>query len=74
MLRQVLARYADNILKTFAVGCSIVLNCIVSSLFLGVPLTLPALTGVLLVVGSTGVFNMRCTTLEPTPDPNRSAQ
>ena len=33
-------RYADNILKTFAVGCSIVLNCIVSSIYLGVPLTL----------------------------------
>ena len=35
-------KYADNILKTFAVGCSIVLNCGVSSLFLGVPLTLQA--------------------------------
>lgn len=34
------ARYADNILKTFAVGISIVLNCAISSAFLGVPLTL----------------------------------
>jgi hypothetical protein len=52
-------RYADNILKTFAVGCSIVLNCIVSSGFLGVPLTLQLLVGVLLVVGSTCLFNAR---------------
>jgi hypothetical protein len=37
-------RYADNILKTFAVGCSIVLNCAISSLFLHVPLTLPVRT------------------------------
>lgn len=52
-------KYADNILKTFAVGCSIVLNCGISSLFLGVPLTLPVVTGVLLVVGSTFLFNAR---------------
>ena len=57
-------RYADNILKTFAVGCSIVLNCFVSSGFLGVPLTLQLLVGVLLVVGSTCLFNARA--LKPT--------
>ena len=49
-------KYADNILKTFAVGCSIVLNCAISSLFLGVPLSLAVIAGVLLVVGSTFVF------------------
>ena len=52
-------KYADNILKTFAVGCSIVLNCLISSIFLGVPLNLPMILGVLLVVGSTFLFNMR---------------
>ena len=52
-------RYADNILKTFAVGCSIVLNCCVSSAFLGVPLALQGLLGVLLVVGSTCLFNSK---------------
>jgi hypothetical protein len=52
-------KYADNILKTFAVGCSIVLNCLVSSLLLGVPLSLQVLCGVLLVVGSTFLFNAR---------------
>ena len=55
-------KYADNILKTFAVGCSIVLNCIVSSAFLGVPLTRQVLTGVLLVVGSTFLFNAKART------------
>ena len=53
-------KYADNILKTFAVGCSIVLNCAISSLFLGVPLSLAVIAGVLLVVGSTFLFNARC--------------
>ena len=52
-------KYADNILKTFAVGCSIVLNCAVSSFFLGVPLTLTVVSGVLLVVGSTFLFNAK---------------
>ena len=52
-------KYADNILKTFAVGGSIVLNCAVSSLFLGVPMTLQMVAGVLLVVGATSLFNLR---------------
>ena len=52
-------KYADNILKTFAVGGSIVLNCAVSSIFLGVPLTLQMAAGVLLVVGATALFNLR---------------
>lgn len=40
------------------------LNCFVSSGFLGVPLTLQLLVGVLLVVGSTCLFNARA--LKPT--------
>ena len=50
-------KYADNILKTFAVGISIVLNCSVSTAFLGVSLTAPMVCGVFLVVGSTFLFN-----------------
>ena len=50
-------KYADNILKTFAVGCSIVLNCAVSTAFLGVPLTWQVICGVVLVVSSTCLFN-----------------
>ncbi len=50
-------KYADNILKTFAVGCSIVLNCAVSTAFLGVPLTWQVVCGVVLVVSSTCLFN-----------------
>ena len=50
-------KYADNILKTFAVGISIVLNCSVSTAFLGVSLTAPMVCGVFLVVGSTCLFN-----------------
>jgi UDP-sugar transporter A1/2/3 len=50
-------KYADNILKTFAVGGSIVLNCAVSTAFLGVPLTWQVVCGVFLVVSSTCLFN-----------------
>ena len=50
-------KYADNIQKTFAVGISIVLNCIISTLFLDVQLHWRALLGVAMVVGSTVWFN-----------------
>ena len=50
-------KYADNIQKTFAVGISIVLNCAVSTLFLGVTLHWRAAVGVAMVVGSTIWFN-----------------
>ena len=50
-------KYADNILKTFAVGCSIVLNACVSTLGLGVALTWQVVCGMVLVVSSTFLFN-----------------
>ena len=50
-------KYADNIQKTFAVGISIVLNCVVSTLFLGVALHWRAVLGVAMVVSSTVWFN-----------------
>ena len=43
-------KYADNILKTFAVGVSIVLNCSFSVLCLGVAFSWKMAAGVLLVV------------------------
>ena len=77
-------KYADNILKTFAVGVSIVLNCAVSAVLLDAPLTPRVILGVTMVVGSTCAFNACAPPkdaadgeleyrLVPTADPNGAA-
>eukprot|EP00967_Tisochrysis_lutea_P060509 scaffold77405_cov32-Tisochrysis_lutea.AAC.1 len=54
-------KYADNILKTFAVGISIVLNALVSAVAFHVPLTLRVVAGIGLVIGATAFFNLSAT-------------
>mmetsp|Transcript_97629 Transcript_97629/g.304509 ORF Transcript_97629/g.304509 Transcript_97629/m.304509 type:complete len:383 (+) Transcript_97629:127-1275(+) len=50
-------KYADNILKTFAVSMSLVVNCIMSWLFMSVTLTRQAITGVTLVIAATFLYS-----------------
>jgi len=51
-------KFADNILKTFAVGISIVLNAVASALLFDVPVTARVIVGVNMVVLSTLLFNL----------------
>jgi len=51
-------KYADNILKTFAVSMSLVLNCLLSSAFQSVHLTSQAITGVGLVIIATFLYSI----------------
>jgi len=51
-------KYADNILKTFAVSMSLVANCFVSSLMFSVDLSLHTILGVLLVISSTWLYSI----------------
>jgi len=51
-------KYADNILKTFAVSMSLVLNCLLSATFLSVHLTPQAITGVALVIAATFLYSV----------------
>merc|ERR1719221_2391974 len=56
-------KYADNILKTFAVSMSLVLNCLISWLFLSVSLTTQAVAGVVLVIAGTWLYSVGSTTM-----------
>merc|ERR1719433_2460535 len=51
-------KYADNILKTFAVSMSLVVNCLLSSAFLNVTLTLQDTAGIALVISATIFYSM----------------
>jgi len=51
-------KYADNILKTFAVSISLVVNCLLSSVFQSILLTPQAITGVALVIAATFVYSV----------------
>lgn len=51
-------KYADNILKTFAVSISLVANCLLSSVFQEVELSSQAMTGVAFVIIATGLYGM----------------
>jgi len=51
-------KYADNILKTFAVSMSLVMNCLLSSAFQSVHLTPQAVTGVVLVIFATFLYSL----------------
>merc|ERR1712217_469241 len=50
-------KYADNILKTFAVSMSLVVNCLMSRLFMSVTLTPQTITGVALVIIASWLYN-----------------
>eukprot|EP00930_Biecheleria_cincta_P011829 TRINITY_DN114952_c0_g1_i1.p1 TRINITY_DN114952_c0_g1~~TRINITY_DN114952_c0_g1_i1.p1 ORF type:complete len:266 (-),score=44.40 TRINITY_DN114952_c0_g1_i1:39-767(-) len=50
-------KYADNILKTFAVSMSLVVNCLLSTAFLDVNLTIQDILGVMLVMGATFLYS-----------------
>jgi len=50
-------KYADNILKTFAVSLSLVLNCMMSALMDSVDLDVQDCVGVLLVISSTFLYS-----------------
>lgn len=50
-------KYADNILKTFAVSVSLVMNCVLSSLFMSVQISQQAMVGVALVILSTWLYS-----------------
>lgn len=51
-------KYADNILKTFAVSVSLVGNCLLSSLTLSVEISGHTVMGVLLVITSTWLYSI----------------
>jgi len=51
-------KYADNILKTFAVSLSLVVNCLLSSAFLDVTLTWQDTVGIALVISATIFYSM----------------
>jgi len=51
-------KYADNILKTFAVSLSLVVNCLLSSAFLDVTLTWQDTAGIALVISATIFYSM----------------
>merc|ERR1712137_674154 len=51
-------KYADNILKTFAVSVSLVANCLFSSLAFSVELAPHAIVGVTLVIISTWLYSI----------------
>merc|ERR1712034_17282 len=50
-------KYADNILKTFAVSMSLVVNCFMSRLFMSVTLTPHTITGVVLVIVASWLYS-----------------
>merc|ERR1712014_7878 len=50
-------KYADNILKTFAVSMSLVLNCVLSSVLFAVRLTLQDIIGIVFVISSSWIYN-----------------
>jgi UDP-sugar transporter A1/2/3 len=51
-------RFADNILKSFAVGCSIALNCVLSSLIFGLVVDRGMALGIGLVALASTVYNV----------------
>eukprot|EP00966_Prymnesium_polylepis_P266042 6145543-Prymnesium_polylepis.1 len=51
-------KYAGNILKSFAVGCSIALNCMLSWLLFGIVFSREAGAGILLVGLATVAYNL----------------
>merc|ERR1712032_1292124 len=51
-------KYADNILKTFAVSMSLVFNCLLSWLFMSINLTPQTITGVLMVIAATWLYSI----------------
>merc|ERR1711862_781991 len=50
-------KYADNILKTFAVSMSLVCNCLLFSIFFSAKRTIQDLVGVVLVIGATLLYS-----------------
>merc|ERR1711879_1105144 len=50
-------KYADNILKTFAVSMSLVLNCVFSSVFLSTSLTINDTVGVGFVIAASLLYS-----------------
>ena len=51
-------RFADNIIKSFAVGCSIALNCMLSSLIFGLVVDRGMALGIGLVALASAVYNV----------------
>mmetsp|Transcript_565 Transcript_565/g.1363 ORF Transcript_565/g.1363 Transcript_565/m.1363 type:complete len:421 (+) Transcript_565:183-1445(+) len=54
-------KYADNIMKTFAVSMSLVLNCLLSWFFMSVSLLLQDMLGVVVVIAGTWLYNLGST-------------
>lgn len=59
-------KYADNILKTFAVSMSLVLNCLISWLLLSQEMMPQEVGGVVVVIGGTWLYNLGSTAIMPT--------
>lgn len=68
LVTAIVIKYADNILKGFAVSFSIVLSFIASIAFFGYRVTLPFILGATLTISSTLIYNRPSTTISFNPN------